>query len=215
MTKFTKYKRTNVAEMTPWTPDIDMTWVSVSEADRKNGSPKEGDMIARNPANFDDKWLVEKAYFQGNFVEYDDCHFETVWPFYEYNGTDTIHEEYAIAILLQNDVLFQVTRQYLNYDWNKVWEGKDSALEGRLGSETIVLFVLCNDVFGPGADGEPITCDEVKDLFVRWYNDKVWGVAKWVAIRRKQRPQESVIGAMKASGSWCDEMEALPKPVMP
>jgi len=32
------------------------------------GSPKEGDMIARNPANHKDQWLVAAKYFKENFV---------------------------------------------------------------------------------------------------------------------------------------------------
>jgi hypothetical protein len=41
--------------------------VSISEADLKSGSPKIDDMIARNPKNNDDQWLVEKTYFEDNF----------------------------------------------------------------------------------------------------------------------------------------------------
>jgi hypothetical protein len=41
--------------------------VSISAPDREAGSPKEGDMIARNPANHDDQWLVSAAYFAANF----------------------------------------------------------------------------------------------------------------------------------------------------
>ena len=41
--------------------------ISISSADRKNGSPKDGDMIARNPKNHDDQWLVAKQYFEDNF----------------------------------------------------------------------------------------------------------------------------------------------------
>lgn len=44
-----------------------MTRVSVSAADRENGSPKAGDMIARNPANHEDRWLVAADYFRENF----------------------------------------------------------------------------------------------------------------------------------------------------
>jgi hypothetical protein len=44
-----------------------MTFISVSEVDRKAGSPKLGDMIARNPKNHDDQWLVAAAYFEDNF----------------------------------------------------------------------------------------------------------------------------------------------------
>lgn len=40
--------------------------ISVSDADKENGSPKVGDMIARNPKNHNDKWLVAKKYFKDN-----------------------------------------------------------------------------------------------------------------------------------------------------
>lgn len=41
--------------------------ISVSEADKKNGSPKEGDMIARNPKNHEDQWLIAEKYHKDNF----------------------------------------------------------------------------------------------------------------------------------------------------
>lgn len=41
--------------------------VSISQADLDNGSPRPGDMIARNPKNHNDQWLVAKKYFEDNF----------------------------------------------------------------------------------------------------------------------------------------------------
>jgi hypothetical protein len=41
--------------------------VSISAADQEAGSPKIGDMIARNPKNHDDQWLVAADYFADNF----------------------------------------------------------------------------------------------------------------------------------------------------
>lgn len=64
---FKQYRRTQIAEMAEWLPDFDMADVSVSAPDREAGSPKGGDMIARNPANHADKWLVAAAYFAANF----------------------------------------------------------------------------------------------------------------------------------------------------
>lgn len=64
---FAQYRRTQIAEMTPWCEGFDMSRVSVSAPDREAGSPKPGDMIARNPKNHDDKWLVAAAYFADNF----------------------------------------------------------------------------------------------------------------------------------------------------
>lgn len=65
--EFKQYRRTQIAEMAPWEPSVDMTRVSVSASDLEAGSPKEGDMIARNPANHADQWLVAAAYFAVNF----------------------------------------------------------------------------------------------------------------------------------------------------
>jgi hypothetical protein len=64
---FQKYRRKQIAELRPYVPGESLDGVSISETDRKNGSPKAGDMIARNPANHDDQWLVAEAYFQANF----------------------------------------------------------------------------------------------------------------------------------------------------
>lgn len=41
--------------------------ISISDADLKAGSPKIGDMIARNPKNHLDQWLIAKEYFEDNF----------------------------------------------------------------------------------------------------------------------------------------------------
>lgn len=67
MVEFTQYRRTQIAEMTPWVPGFDMTRVSVSAPDRVAGSPKPGDMIARNPKCHADQWLVAAQYFADNF----------------------------------------------------------------------------------------------------------------------------------------------------
>jgi len=52
--------------MRPYTEGENIPHVSVSEADKQNGSPKLGDMIARNPKNHADQWLVAKKYFEDN-----------------------------------------------------------------------------------------------------------------------------------------------------
>jgi hypothetical protein len=67
MTPFTQYRRKQIAELRPWSDGDDMSRVSVSAPDTEAGSPKAGDMIARNPKNHDDQWLVAAAYFADNF----------------------------------------------------------------------------------------------------------------------------------------------------
>lgn len=70
---WSRYRRTNVAEMRPVNEDDIQdglglsSGVSVAEVDRDNGSPRIGDMIARNPKNHEDQWLVAEKYFSENF----------------------------------------------------------------------------------------------------------------------------------------------------
>ena len=64
---FQPYRRKQIAELRPVDPDEDLDGVSISAEDRKAGSPKVGDMIARNPKNHADQWLVAKQYFEDNF----------------------------------------------------------------------------------------------------------------------------------------------------
>jgi hypothetical protein len=61
------FRRKQIAELADWHPGFDMTGVSVSEADKANGSPRALDKIARNPKNHADKWLVAAQYFVDNF----------------------------------------------------------------------------------------------------------------------------------------------------
>jgi hypothetical protein len=72
MSEFKEYLRTKVAEMRPVTPEeygMQLYGISISKEDHLAGSPKKGDMIARNPKNHDDQWLVAKEYFEDNFEE--------------------------------------------------------------------------------------------------------------------------------------------------
>lgn len=77
MSQFKQYRRKQIAELRPYEPGEDLgsvqvdggptIVVSVADVDRTNGSPKKGDMVARNPKNHADQWLVAAAYFADNF----------------------------------------------------------------------------------------------------------------------------------------------------
>ena len=67
MSEFKKYRRAEFSELRPYEPGESMRGISISDEDRKNGSPKHGDMIARNPKNRSDMWLVAGQYFADNF----------------------------------------------------------------------------------------------------------------------------------------------------
>ena len=82
MGNFKNYRRTQISEMREVTESDIRAFesdkaihsirdtefkVSISDADLANGSPKLGDMIARNPKNHNDQWLVAQQYFKDNF----------------------------------------------------------------------------------------------------------------------------------------------------
>ena len=67
MKTYSRYRRTQIAELRPYEPGEDLEGVSISSADKKAGSPKAGDMIARNPKKHADQWLVEAKFFAENF----------------------------------------------------------------------------------------------------------------------------------------------------
>ena len=67
MEEFKQYRRKQIAELREFQPGETMMKISVSDEDTKSGSPKKGDMIARNPKNHLDQWLVAKQYFEDNF----------------------------------------------------------------------------------------------------------------------------------------------------
>ena len=68
MSEFKPYRRKQIAQIREYEPSE--AWndrISVSAADKDAGSPKKGDMIARNPDNPDDQWLIAADYFAKNF----------------------------------------------------------------------------------------------------------------------------------------------------
>ena len=62
------YRKKELQPLFPWTPDLPMNLVSISEADKENGSPKKGDMIAGNPTEPTDFWLVAEKFFIDNYI---------------------------------------------------------------------------------------------------------------------------------------------------
>ena len=75
MSDFKQYNKKQIAELRPvekndTKENLQLNGVSISEPDLNNGSPKPGDMIARNPKNHKDQWLVSEQYFKDNFEEF-------------------------------------------------------------------------------------------------------------------------------------------------
>lgn len=67
MTEFFQFRRKQIAELRAYEPGEATVGISISGPDLEAGSPKLGDMIARNPKNHADQWLVAAQYFADNF----------------------------------------------------------------------------------------------------------------------------------------------------
>ena len=63
------YRKKGVQPMIPWNEHIPMDGVSISDADTANGSPQQGDMIAMNINDSEDRWLVAEKFFIDNYEE--------------------------------------------------------------------------------------------------------------------------------------------------
>jgi len=66
MSKWKKYRRTNIAEMRPYIFGEDLAGISVADVD---DPVNDMGMVARNPNNHKDQWYVARKYFEENFEE--------------------------------------------------------------------------------------------------------------------------------------------------
>lgn len=110
---------------------------------------------------------------------------------------DWFDEESAIAELLFSDILFANSRRYL-------------CIDGSEQPETIVLFVLCNDLFGGGADAEQVTSKEIRPLYEAYVTHGHFGVNRWCCLKRGMRPWSRWEAQWREQGKWDAELEALP-----
>jgi hypothetical protein len=103
--------------------------------------------------------------------------------YYDIDGKQVPDEESMVAYLIDEQVLFVNSRDYLFND--------------KKAGHTIVLYILCNDHFGPGADAEDLNSDEIPKLY-ELYKEKQWtGVFEFIAAKR---------GLPNADG-WKNNME--------
>ncbi len=117
-------------------------------------------------------------------------------PFFEIDGKEHCDYESALVTLLQDEIVFANER--------------DLVFEGRPAGRTVVLFVLCNDLFAWGcADSEDLPLSEVGPLYKAHRDDPEWGVTRWCCRQRGVQPQAPIRKMMKDAGVWDDDMASL------
>lgn len=100
-------------------------------------------------------------------------------------------EEGVMATLFREDVLS------VGFDYDK----------GQL-----IVTVCANDIMVPGSDSEDIANElELLDLIKEWQKYGSHGVIRWLCKKRNTTSMKpSIRKYMQDSGSWDDEMDALP-----
>lgn len=115
-------------------------------------------------------------------------------------------EEYCEAEQIVSELL-KLELCFVNY--RKFWCDSNKRIE----DYTIVVFLICNDLFAWGcADCESIGSE--KDLISIWKyhcDDSKYGTLKWCCKKRNMQPQGPYIDLMKNDGCWTDELESLRK----
>ena len=126
---------------------------------------------------------------------------DSMW--FTIDGEECLDENRALAKLLNEDILFCNTRQFLD-------------LNGKPCEYTTVLFVLCNDLFVWGcADAEPFTSgtgtkdEDLFKLYKLYEENKIYGPMKWCCLKRGEQPQDPIKMEMIKAGYWDAELEAL------
>lgn len=105
----------------------------------------------------------------------------------------------ALAVLIDADVVFLNT-----FHWKIDWP--------TAAQRSISLSVICDGVFAaaPPPDTEEMRFEDVIDVYKHWRKDPEWGVAFWVAKRRRCPPLKPIRQAIEAAGIWdinevCDD----------
>jgi len=101
-----------------------------------------------------------------------------------------INENFALAHLLINEIIF-INSYWFKEEWNET----DKTI--------IAICVNCNDIFAWGyADAEPLSYDEIENLYEYWVKDPSWGSAVWCIKRRNELPQKPVYDMIMEEGIW-------------
>lgn len=64
---FEEYRKKGTQLLRPYIEGESLAGVSISDADKENGSPKFGDMIAVSRDDDLDRWLVSEAFYKNNY----------------------------------------------------------------------------------------------------------------------------------------------------
>jgi hypothetical protein len=67
MQNYKEYRKKQTQLLRPYIDGEDTSGVSISDADKENGSPQKGDMVAVNRNDETDKWLVAEKFFNDNY----------------------------------------------------------------------------------------------------------------------------------------------------
>lgn len=164
------------------------------------------DLVERLPCSWEDEGLAAQLItnaIRDAIKEEREANTPEESMFVTVDGEEYCDNERALACLLHDGVCFTNERPYFH-------PFKQSPDRSAADGNTVVIYVNCNDVFmWACADAEDLPQSEIGNLYRMWEADKKWGPIKWCCQQRDLQPQKPMADAMKAEGSWDDEMERL------
>lgn len=105
--------------------------------------------------------------------------------------------------MIERDVIIELLNEkvlVINYMRYLYWGSNE------VDGQTLIIFVICNELFYLGADAEDITDKkdlfELYDLFKKHKNS---GVDIWAIKKRKEKPLKSIENSLKKKGLWLEE----------
>jgi hypothetical protein len=144
------------------------------------------------------KIILEKTL---SFLE-NDCYFEPT-NFKAKEIIDSIRDQINDINFLEefpdmNEILLKLLENeivHINSFW---WESDWPEDAKKMTS----ISVICNDVFYPAADLQPICYSELWELWDFWKKDPILGPAAWCIKKRKQRPFQKFDRLFQKSEIW-------------
>jgi len=219
-----RYRKRTEQQMIPWTPETPMDLVSVSEADKANGSPKVGDMIAINPKDEGDMWLVAEKFLKENYdlvpdesdtTTFKDLHDKATknidfWQAKCEELEDVIADRNAKIAELEAEVEWRkaVCEQPIDMALRDMKDERDDARKEikRLRDAGTTISLVCHaidNLWGHHDDGSELMVN-TSELFNILYNDVLKTLRKVVEkLNTTNEVVCSTCGVAKPDGSAC------------
>jgi len=106
----------------------------------------------------------------------------------------------------ERDIIIELLKEKIvgvNYMRYLYWGSNE------VDGQTLVMFVICSELFYLGADAEDIKDEKgLFELYDLYKKHKSSGVDIWAIKKRKEKPLKSIENSLKEQGLWLEEFNS-------